>query len=104
MVIASCVAAPGVRVMALEVTPVNPVALKLSVRLPMTPVIDRLVKVATPAALVSTVVVPPSVPPPAAMETVTPTPDWFTAFPAASRSWMIGCWANATLLAAAADG
>ena len=104
MVIASCVAAPEMRVTALEVTPVNPAALKLSVRLPMTPVIDRSVNIAAPAALVSTVVVPPSAPPPVAMETVTPTPAWFTALPTPSRSWMIGCWANATPLVAAAEG
>ena len=104
MVIASCVAAPGMRVIVLEVTPMSEVALKFNSRSPVTPVIDRSVKVATPAALVSTVVVPPSVPPPVAMETVTPTPAWLTALPAASRSWSAGCWAKTTLLAAAADG
>ena len=49
-------------------------------------------------------VVPPSVPPPVAMATETGTPAWATAFPAESRSWITGCWANATPLCAVAEG
>ena len=104
VVMVSWEAPPVVTVIVPEVAPATAGALKFRVRSPAAPLMVRLKKVAAPAALVSTVVVPPSAPPPVAMETVTPTPAWFTAFPTPSRSWMIGCWANATPLVAAPDG
>src|SRR6185436_12935362 len=82
----------------------RPVAVKTSVRAPAAPVITRLLNVATPLALVVAVVVPPSAPAPEAIAAVTTTPDWLTALPAPSRSWIAGCWANAVPLTAAADG
>src|SRR2546427_4041121 len=44
----SCVAAPAVIVMAVELTAVRPVAEKLNVRSPAVPLMDKLVKLATP--------------------------------------------------------
>ena len=79
-------AAPAVMVIVPDVAPVKPGAEKPRVRLPMVPVMDRLVKVATPLALVVAVSVPPSVPPPDAMAAVTTTPAWLTGLLAPSRS------------------
>ena len=73
------------------------------VRAPTVPVMARLVKVARPEALVLTVVVPPSVPPPEAIAAVTDTTA-DTGFPEASRSCTVGCCANATPLGDDADG
>src|SRR2546428_4039741 len=100
----NCVAAPAVIVMAVELTAVRPVAEKLNVRSPAVPLIERLVKVATPVAIVVAVSVPPKVPPPAAIAAVTTTPAWLTAFPAPSRNCTGGCSANATPLGAVAEG
>lgn len=86
MVTASFVAEPELTEIALDETFVKPAAAKLSVREPAVPEIDRLLNVATPPASVDTLVVPPSVPPPVRMLTVTATPDWLTALPPASRS------------------
>ena len=97
-------AAPAVMVIVPEVAPATAGALKFTVRLPLLPVMDRLTKVAAPLALVLAVSVPPSAPPPVAIVAVTTVPSWLTAFPTASRSWMTGCWANATPLVAAAEG
>src|SRR5712692_11594517 len=104
VVTVSWVAAPAVIVTAVELTLVRPVAEKLSVRLPAVPVIARLVKAATPVPLVVAVSVPPNVPPPVAIAAVTTTPAWLTALPAASRTWITGCWANAVPLSAVAEG
>jgi hypothetical protein len=41
---------------------------------------------------------------PDAIAAVTTTPAWLTAFPAASRTWITGCWVNATPLDAVAEG
>ena len=68
-------AGPADSVMVSELTPVIPAAENPSVRAPMVPLMERLVKVATPLALVLTLVVPPRVPPPVAMLAVTDTPD-----------------------------
>jgi hypothetical protein len=46
-------------------------ALKLSVRSPAVPLIDRLVKVATPPLFVIAVIAPPRLPPPVAIAAVT---------------------------------
>ncbi len=97
-------AAPAPTVIVPETAGVSPVALRLRVRPPAAPLIDRLVNVATPLAFVVAVAVPPSVPPPVAIAAVTVTPAWLTAFPAPSRSWSTGCWAKATPLCAVADG
>ena len=67
VVIASWASVPAVLTLtALDVAVVSPVALKVKVRLPRRPVIERLVKVASPLLLVVAVGVPPSVPPPVA--------------------------------------
>jgi hypothetical protein len=52
----------------------NPGAVKVKVRSPAVPVMERLVNVARPLALVVAVVVPPNVPPPVAIAAVTTTP------------------------------
>ena len=77
--IATCVAAPAVRMIVFEVARVSSVAVNCSVRGPTAPVIIRPVKVAAPDPSVFTVSTPPSVPPPDAIDTVTATPDWLTA-------------------------
>ena len=59
VVMPSWVAAPAAMVTVPDVTPVRPGALKLSVRSPAPPVMARLVKLATPLALVVAVSVPP---------------------------------------------
>ena len=69
-----------------DVTPVSPVALKFRVRVPLTPVMARLKKVATPLAFVVAVGVALSVPAPVAIAAVTTVPTWLTALPAASCS------------------
>src|SRR5207248_6501417 len=98
------VAAPAVMVIVPDVAELSPVALKLRVRSPAAPVIDRFVKLAAPFAFVVAVSVPPSVPPPVAIAAVTVTPAWLTELPLASRTWITGCWANAAPLWALLDG
>src|SRR5688500_874474 len=61
-------------------------------------------KVATPAALVVAVVVPPNVPPPVRIATVTTTPDCATGLLDASRSCTTGCTAKGTPFCAVGDG
>src|SRR2546430_17299177 len=90
--------------MDVEVTLVSPDALKLRVRSPAVPVIDRSVKLATPLAFVVAVSVPPSAPAPLAIAAVTVTPVWPTGLPLASRSCTTGCWAKAAPLWALLDG
>src|ERR1043166_9053968 len=104
VVMLSCVAAPAVMVMAVDAALANPVAEKLNVRSPATPVIDRFVKRATPLPFVVAVSVPPRLPPPVAIAAVTVTPVWLTALPLASRSCTTGCCAKATPLWALLDG
>lgn len=84
------------RLMLLEVTEGMPVVLKLRVRLPTVPLIDRLVKIAAPLALEVAVSVPPRVPPPEAIAAVTTIP--LTGLFEASFTATTGCWANATPL------
>ncbi len=100
----SCVAAPAVIVMTVELTPVRPGAEKLSVRSPAVPLIARFVNDATPVPIVVAVRVPPNVPPPAAIAAVTVTPAWLTGLFAPSRTCTAGCWAKATPLWADAEG
>ena len=69
-----------------DVTAVSPLAVKVRVRAPTTPVILRLVNVAKQLAPVLAVSVPPSVPPPVAMAAVMVVPDWLTGFP--TESWI----------------
>jgi hypothetical protein len=57
-----------------DVAGVSPPALKLKVRWPAVPLIDRLVKVATPPLFVIAAAVPPRLPPPVAIAAVTVTP------------------------------
>jgi hypothetical protein len=64
VVIATVAGGPAVRLMEFEVTPTKPPAPKVKVRAPTRPVIERLVKVATPLGLVVALVVPPRLPPP----------------------------------------
>src|SRR3954470_13995778 len=93
-----------VTLIAADVAAVIPDEVKLSVREPSAPEMDRSVNVATPAALVVAGVVPPSVPPPVAIAAATETPDWLTLLPDTSRSWTTGCRGNATPPSAFADG
>ena len=58
-----------------EVAEASDADVKLSVREPAVPVIERPLNVATPFASVATVCVPPSVPPPLAIATVMFTPE-----------------------------
>src|SRR5690606_3432123 len=86
---ASAVADPAPIVMAEDVAPVSPVAAKPRVRLPAAPVMARSVKLARPALLVVSGVVPPRVPPPLAIEAeMLKLP--LTSVPAASRTWTAG--------------
>jgi len=96
--------APALSAIVPDVAALSPVALKLSVRSPAVPLIDRLVKVATPPLFVVAVTAPPRLPPPVAMAAVTVTPAWLTALPAPSRSCTTGCRANVTPLCAVLDG
>ena len=57
-----------------ETAGVRPVALKLSVRSPAAPLIERFVKLAVPLEVVAAVSVPPNVPPPVAIAAVTVIP------------------------------
>jgi hypothetical protein len=66
--------APALSAIVPDVAAVSPVALKLNVRSPTVPLIDRLVKVATPPLFVIAVAVPPKLPPPVAIAAVTVTP------------------------------
>ena len=70
----TCVAAPAPTVIVVDTAPVSPVAEKPSVRSPAAPVMERLVKLASPLPSVAAVNVPPSVPPPVAIAAVTVTP------------------------------
>src|SRR5437773_1629966 len=83
---------------------VRPVAVKLRVRSPAAPLMERLVKLAVPPAVVVAVSVPPNVPPPVAIAAVTVTPAWLTALPLASRTWSTGCWVKGTPLCAVLEG
>src|SRR5262245_25289961 len=85
-----------------DTTALSPGALKLSVRLPLEPLIDRLVKPARPSLVEVAGVVPPSVPPPEPIATVTTTPS--TGLFEASRTRITGCWASTVPLCAEADG
>ena len=84
-------AAPAPTVMVPETAGVRPVALKLSVRSPVVPLMERFVKLAVPPEVVVAVSVPPNVPAPVAIAAVTVTPDWLTGLPAPSRSCTTGC-------------
>src|SRR5687768_13150898 len=103
MDIESWVAAPAESTIGPEVAPVRPGAAKPRVRVPTTPLIERLLKVARPLGLV-VAVAPLSVPPPLAMVAVTTTPLCATGLFDASRSWIWGCWARAAPLCAVEDG
>ena len=100
----SLAAAGAVTSMVPDVTPVRPVALNRRVRGPGDPVMRRSVKTACPLAPVVRVVVPPRVPPPLAMATVTAMPLCETASPEASRSWTTGCRESGSPLTAVAAG
>lgn len=88
---ASAVGAPAVIVTVPDVVLVRPDAVNLRVRAPVVPVIARLANVAAPLAFVVAVRVPPSVPPPVEMDTVTTIPACVTALLAASRNCTTGC-------------
>ena len=81
----------------------SPALVNCSVRAPVSPVMERLVNVASPVPLVFTTAVPPRAPPPLAIAAVTDTTDE-TGLPEASCSWTVGCWAKAAPFAADADG
>src|SRR2546430_12508801 len=102
--IAIWVAAPAVTFTVADVMGVNCWAEKPSVCGPAVPLIDRFVNRAAPLALVLMSTVPPSVPPPEAIDARTVMPNWLTGFPEASCSWMTGCWRKATPLCTVADG
>jgi hypothetical protein len=95
---------PGVSVIADDVTLVRPALAKISVRGPTSPFSFRFVNAACPDAFVTTLVVPPSRPPPDEMFAVTVTPAKETALPLRSASWTTGCAGSATPLCALADG
>src|SRR5947208_16510437 len=97
------VAAPAVMVIAPDVAELSPVALKLRVRSPAVPVIDRSVKLATPLAFVVAVSVPPSVPPPVAIAAVTVTPASPAGLPLASDDRRAGSGTKAAPLWAQLD-
>ena len=80
----------GVMVIDADVTGGRPVLEKVSVRSPGVPEIESPTNVATPPTAV-TEVVPPRVPPPDAIATVTEAVEVVTTFPAASRISMTGC-------------
>jgi hypothetical protein len=84
--VGACVSEAKLTTMLLDVTAVNDADVKVSVRVPADPAIERLLKTAKPLALVVALVAPPSVPPPDAIAAVTTTPDFATAAFAASRS------------------
>src|SRR5579885_1517466 len=86
VVIVNCVAGPAVIDTLFEVAPVRPVDANANVLVPIVPVMERFVNVATPLAFVFTVTVPPSVPPPDAIDAVTPTFCWLTLLPETSRN------------------
>ena len=95
--------APAVIVTVPETTEVSPALLKTSVRPPVVPVIESPAKVARPAASLLSVAVPPRVPPPLLIATVTDrTPA--TGLPAASWTCTAGCWTKATPLTADGRG
>jgi hypothetical protein len=94
-------ARPAPRFTVLDVTLI-PALAKRRVRGPTVPVIFRFVNVASPDALVATIVVPPIEPPPDWMEAVTLTPP--TGFPAPSDAVTTGCWPNAMSFEALLDG
>ena len=71
-------AEPALTVIVPEVTLTNPPDAKIKVRGPTVPVILRLLNVATPDALVVAFRVPPRVPAPLWIATVTTTPAWST--------------------------
>src|SRR5438552_2739558 len=102
--IAIWVAAPAVTFTVADVMGVNCWAEKPSVCGPAVPLIDRFVNRAEPLALVLMSTVPPSVPPPEAIDARTVMPNWLTGFPEASCSWMTGCWRKATPPCTVADG
>src|SRR6185312_12186058 len=87
-----------------DVAPVRPVAPKVSVRVPAVPVIERLLNVAVPLALVVAVTAPPRIPPPDPIAAVTTTPDCGTDVPVALLSWTTGCCASTEPLTAVVDG
>src|SRR5438067_8386914 len=102
--IAIWVAAPAVTFTVADVMGVNCWAEKPSVCGPAVPLIDRFVNRAAPLELVLMSTVPPSVPPPEAIDARTVMPNWLTGLPEASCSWMTGCWRKATPLCTVADG
>src|SRR5205814_1761660 len=87
----SCVAAPAPTVIVVGTAPVRPLAEKPSVRSPAAPVMERLVKLASPLPFVDAIAEPPD------LHALTPrrafdlTPDSLTGLPAPSRSCTTGC-------------
>ena len=90
-------------VIAPVVTDASPVALNVSVRTPVVPVMTRSVKVASPSASVTTLVVPLSAGAPLASATATETPACATGFPDASSSRTTGAMGKAAPFAALLD-
>jgi hypothetical protein len=88
----------------LDVTGVSPGAANCSVRTPVAPVIDRLVNAATPLEFVTAESVPPSEPPPDAIDAVTLTPAVPTGLFEESCNCTAGCGENTALFAAVAGG
>ena len=97
----SAAGAPTPRAKLADVAAVSPVLAKPSVRAPAVPVIDSPLKLAMPLTAF-TVAVPPSVPPPDAIVTVTGALDDVTRLLLASRTWITGCVWKAKALAAPA--
>src|SRR5689334_12014147 len=83
---ANTLGVPGESVIDADVIPVNEGALNAIVYAPTTPLIRKFVNVAWPAAFVTAVRVPLSVPEPDASDAVTVTPACGTALLFASRS------------------
>jgi len=104
VIIASCVAAPGVIVTLVEVSGVSVPEVKRIVRTPVAPVIFKFVKVAKPFASVVAVSEPPKVFAPLASTAVIVTPACATLLPLASLSCTLGCWAKFTSFCAVALG
>ena len=102
----SPVAVPAPIAMAVDVTPVRLVPVKLRKYEPAGPLSPRPVKVARPVGSVATVAEPITLPPagPEDSAAVTAAPACATGLPPASRSCTCGCCAKATPLWAVAEG
>ena len=97
-------ALPAVTAMPDDTVPASPAEVNPIVRVPITPVMARSVKLTCPAASLARLAVPPSVPPPLAIAADTAMPACATALPAESRTCSTGCCDSTAPLATDPDG